>query len=164
MGVLNATLDLIESRVVQLLFANGRRVSAVLAAVLIAGVGQAVAEPRPLGINDLTESQQKILWQKVDRVAQYAVLLKACVEDIHFESRFVEAVRPCVESDTVRRVVAYYWGRAADQNKRIDPRICSDKNFVENKWTQKMKSTLDNLVELGHNLCVGYLATGLIRR
>jgi hypothetical protein len=140
------------------------RVPAVLIGVAVAGASIAAAEPRPLGINDLPESQQKILWDRVDRVARYALLLKVCVADSHFESRFVEAVKPCIDAGTVERVVNYYWQRAADLDKRIDRRICSDKNFIENKWPQKLRSALDNLIDIGHSLCVGYLSTGIVRR
>jgi hypothetical protein len=148
------------------MFTDWFRVLAFLAALAIAGAVGApcVAEPRLLGINDLPESFQKILWERVDRVAGYTVILKVCASDPDFERRFVEAVQPCIEPDTVRRVVDFYRQRTVALDKRLSRNFCSDKNFVQNNWGQKLKSTLDNLVENGHNLCVAYLKTGLIGR
>lgn len=119
------------------------------------------AEPRPISINDLPQDQQKIVWDRVDRFAEYAVILKDCVADSHFESRFVEAVRSCIEPNTVRRVVNYYDQRAATLDKRFKRSFCAEKRFSENNVAEKLRTTLDNLVEYGHNLCVAYLKTGI---
>jgi hypothetical protein len=148
------------------MFWNRRKSSALLAALAAAELlaGRSIAEPRLLGINDLSESEQKILWDRVDHVAGYVTILKACASDPDFEKRFVDAVQPCVETDTVRRVVGFYRQRASDLDKRLSRKYCADKNFVENHWAQKLKSTLDNLVDVGHNLCVAYLRTGVTGR
>jgi hypothetical protein len=148
------------------MFWNRRRSLAFLAALVTAGLaaGQSIAEPRLLGINDLSEGEQKILWDRVDHVAGYVTILKACAGDPDFEKRFVDAVQPCVEADTVRRVVGFYRQRATVLDKRLSRRYCADKDFVQNHWAQKLKSTLDNLVEVGHNLCLAYLRTGVIGR
>jgi hypothetical protein len=152
------------------LIVNARRSTlAILAGVVIVGlsVTRSAAEPRLLGINDLGQEQQKILWDRVDRFAAYAVVLRVCVADSHFEARFVEAVRPCVEPDTIRRVVDFYRQRVADLDKRVNQKFCSERKIVESDLAQKLKSTLDNLVTFGHNLCVTYIKTGqtgLIRR
>jgi hypothetical protein len=139
---------------------------AIPAAVSIASVSiePSPAEPRLLGIGDLSEDQQKLLWDRVDHVASYVVTLKVCAGEADFEKRFVEAVRPCIEPDTVTRVVGYYERKAVDLQKRASRSTCTGKEYVANNWTQKIKSTLDNLVYLGHSLCLGYLRTGVVTR
>ena len=119
-----------------------------------------LAEPRLISLDDLPPDQQKIVWERVDRFAEYAVILKDCVADSHFETRFVEAVKACVEPNTVRRVVGYYQQRAASLDRRFSRAFCSEKKFTQNNVAQKLKSTLDNLVDYGHNLCIAYLKTG----
>jgi hypothetical protein len=122
------------------------------------------ADPRLLGIGDLTEDQQKILWDRVDHVASYVVTLKVCAGEADFEKRFVDAVRPCIEPGTVTRVVGYYEQKTVDLEKRASRTTCTGKEYVAKNWTQKIKSTLDNLVYLGHSLCLGYLRTGVVVR
>jgi hypothetical protein len=168
LGLIKARLAKSESPM-RLIFKALRNSVAILASAAIVGVfaARSAAEPRLLGVNDLTQDQQKILWDRVDRFAAYAVVLKVCVADSHFETRFIEAVRPCVEPDTVRRVDDFYRQRVADLDKRVNRKFCSEKKIVESDLAQKLESTLDKLVDFGHNLCVTYLKTGqsgLIRR
>ena len=123
-------------------------------------IAPGLAEPRLISLDDLPQDQQKIVWERVDRFAEYAVILKDCVADSHFETRFVAAVKACVEPNTVRRVVGYYQQRAASLDRRFSRSFCSEKKFTQDNLAQKLKSTLDNLVDYGHNLCVAYLKTG----
>jgi hypothetical protein len=148
------------------MFGSQKKILAILTAVSVAGAfaKPTVAEPRLLGINDLSESEQKILWERVDHVAAYVTILKACASDPDFEKRFVDAVQPCVEGDTVRRVVGFYRERAAALDKRLKRNFCASKKYVEDNGTQKLKSILENLVTVGHNLCLAYLRTGVIGR
>ncbi len=139
---------------------NVRRVVAGALAFAAAAASPAAAEPRLISLNDLPNDQQKIVWASVDRVAEYAVILKDCVADSHFEARFVEAVKACIEPKTVQRVVDYYEQRAASLDRRFSRSFCSEKKFTQNNIAQKLKSTLDNLVDYGHNLCIAYLKTG----
>ena len=137
---------------------------APLALALIAGSpAGSSAEPRLISLNDLPGDQQHIVWERVDRFAEYAVILKDCVADSHFESRFVEAVKSCVDPATVQRVVSYYQQRSAALDRRFKRTFCADKRFTEDNLAQKLKSTLDNLVDYGHNLCLAYLKTGTLR-
>jgi hypothetical protein len=139
---------------------------AIGAVILIAGVltEPSAAEPRLLGIGDLSEDQQKFLWDRVDHVASYVVTLKVCAGEADFEKRFIDAVRPCIEADTVTRVVGYYERKAVDLEKRASRSTCTGKEYVAKNWTQKIRSTLDNLVYLGRSLCLGYLRTGVVTR
>jgi len=139
-----------------------RRKRIAFLAFVIAGAWAApgLAEPRLISLDDLPPDQQKVVWERVDRFAEYAVILKDCVADSHFETRFVEAVKACVEPNTVRRVVGYYQQRAASLDRRFSRTFCSEKKFTQNNVAQKLKSTLDNLVDYGHNLCIAYLKTG----
>ncbi|HLJ71692.1 MAG TPA: hypothetical protein VKU03_10260 [Roseiarcus sp.] len=141
-----------------------RRKRIAFLAFVIAGAwawaAPGLAEPRLISLDDLPPDQQKVVWERVDRFAEYAVILKDCVADSHFETRFVEAVKACVEPNTVRRVVGYYQQRAASLDRRFSRTFCSEKKFTQNNVAQKLKSTLDNLVDYGHNLCIAYLKTG----
>jgi hypothetical protein len=139
------------------------RVATVLALIGVS-VAPSAAEPRLLGINDLTPDQQKILWERVDRVANYASILKACVEDTHFESRFVEAVKSCIEPQTVTRVVDFYRSHLAAFDQKLNRKICADDRFTHGDLAKKMNGALDNLVTLGHGLCLAYLKTGILGR
>jgi hypothetical protein len=141
---------------------NARRemASLFIGALLLASTAAGRAEPRLISINDLPQDQQRIVWERADRFAEYAVILKDCVADSHFESRFVQAVRACIEPDTVRRVVNYYDQRAASLERRFKRSFCAEKRFTENNVAEKLRTTLDNLVDYGHNLCVAYLKTG----
>jgi hypothetical protein len=143
-----------------------RHFLAVLTAISITGVltDRSLAEPRLLGISDLTDDEQKILWDRVDHVASYVVTLKVCAGEADFEKHFVDAVRPCIEPGTVTRVVDYYERKTVDLEKRASRTTCTGKEYVAKNWTQKIKSTLDNLVYLGHALCLGYLRTGVVTR
>ena len=125
---------------------------------------RSLAEPRLISINDLPQDQQKIVWDRVDRFAEYAVILKDCVADSHFETRFVAAVKACIEPATVRRVVGYYELRAASLDRRFSRSFCSEKRFTENNVAEKLRTTLDNLVDYGHSLCLAYLKTGIMAR
>ena len=140
-----------------------REVTTLLIVAVLLGLSAAPgrAEPRLISINDLPQDQQKIVWDRADRFAEYAVILKDCVADSHFESRFVQAVRACIEPATVRRVVSYYEQRAASLDRRFKRSFCTEKRFTENNVAEKLRTTLDNLVEYGHNLCVAYLKTGV---
>ena len=143
-----------------------RHFLAVLTAISITGVltDRSLAEPRLLGISDLTDDEQKILWDRVDHVAGYVATLKVCAGEADFEKRFVDAVRPCIEPDTVTRVVGYYERKAGDLEKRASRATCTGKDYVEKNVTQKIRSALDNLVYLGHSLCLGYLRSGVLAR
>jgi hypothetical protein len=140
-----------------------RRKLTMFVAFVLLGLSTAPsrAEPPLISINDLPQDQQKIVWDRVDRFAEYAVILKDCVADSHFESRFVEAVRACVEPATVRRVVSYYEQHAAALDRRFRRSFCAEKRFSENNVAEKLRATLDDLVDYGHNLCVAYLKTGV---
>jgi hypothetical protein len=142
------------------------KVFAFFAVLALAGTldGSSSAEPRLISINDLPQDQQQIVWDRVGRFAEYAVILKDCAADSDFERRFVEAVKACVEPDTVRRVVGYYEERTASLDRRFKRSFCDKKKFTENNLAQKLRSTLDNLVDYGHNLCLAYLKTGLMGR
>jgi hypothetical protein len=135
-----------------------------VAAIGWACASYAFAEPRLISLNDLPQDQQKIVWDRVDRFAEYAVILKDCETDTHFETRFVEAVKDCIEPDTVRRVVDHYEQRATTLDRRFKRSFCTEKRFTDNNVAQKLRTTLDTLVTYGHNLCLAYLKTGMTRR
>ena len=137
------------------------RLATVLALIGVS-LRPSAPEPRLLGINDLTTDQQKILWERVDRVAQYASILKACVADSHFESRFVEAVKPCIEPQTVARVIDFYHSHLATYDRTLKHSFCADPRFKHGDLGEKLKGALDNLVNVGHGLCLAYLKTGVI--
>ena len=145
---------------------ESRKLRTLCAAALLLGLSTAPgrADPRLISINDLPQDQQKIVWDRADRFAEYAVILKECGADPHFEGRFVEAVRACVEPETVRRVVGYYEQRSASLDKRFKRSFCAEKKFSENNVAEKLRTTLDTLVEYGHNLCLAYLKTGIAGR
>jgi hypothetical protein len=142
------------------------KLSMFLAVLAVGGLFAtgSTAEPKLIGIDFLTADQQKTMWSLVDRYASYAVVLKDCAADSHFEDRFVEAARPCIEPNTITRVVDYYHQSAASFDKRFNRSFCSNKKFVENDVAQKIRTALDNLVTIGHNLCVSYLKTGVVAR
>ena len=141
---------------------QSRKLTMVFIVVLVSlSAAPGHAEPRLISINDLPRDQQKIVWDRADSYAEYAVILKNCGADSHFESRFVQAVRACIEPDTVRRVVDYYEQRAASLDRRFKRSFCTEKRFTENNIAEKLRTTLDHLVEYGHNLCVAYLKTGV---
>ena len=140
-----------------------RRNLTIFAAIALLGLSATPgrAEPPLISINDLPQDQQKIVWDRVDRFAEYAVILKDCVADSHFETRFVEAVKSCIEPATVRRVVSYYEQHAATLDRRFKRSFCTEKRFTENNVAEKLRTTLNNLVDYGHNLCMAYLKTGV---
>ena len=118
------------------------------------------AEPRKLGLDDLTEGQQKELWQRTDDDAGYAALLKLCHRDSFFERRFVEAVQGCVDPSTIAKVVAFYRTRYASVLAHANPHPCDDPVFARNGIADKLKASLDNQVAQAKTLCDGYSRTG----
>ena len=119
------------------------------------------AEQRKLGLDDLTEGQQKDLWQRIDDDAGYAALLKLCHRDPLFEGRFVEAVRSCVDPSTIAKVVAFYRSRYASVLAHANPHPCEDPIFAKRRIADKLATLLDNQVAQAKTLCDGYARTGI---
>lgn len=136
-------------------------VGSAAALLVLALVGPSLAEPRRLGLGDLTEAQQRALWQRVDDDAGYAALLTLCRRDTAFERRFVEAVRDCVDAGTLGQVASFYRSRYAATLTHANRRPCEDPGFVQRGLPDKLAAILDAEVSQARSLCEGYRRTGM---
>ena len=142
---------------------SGRTATLVtlLLVIAVATCGPAAqATPRKLGFDDLPGSLEKPFWDRVDRYAGFAALLKLCGRPVDFEHRFVAAVQACVEPQAIQKTVTTYRGRFAHVLSHAKPHPCEDPFFIQNSIPDKLTQTLDGVVSQAALYCQGYLLTG----
>ncbi len=130
---------------------------------LVLAQGTTYAEPRKLSLSDLTEAQEKQLWERTDRYAGYAALLKRCSINVDFERRIRAEAQPCIEAGTLDQVATYF-RRRYDYSSRIGTgNPCQDRYFIKNNLAEKLRLTLEDQIQAVKVLCTHYQRTGIFR-
>lgn len=88
------------------------------------------AEAPPLvhvkrGLESLSESQKKELWEYVELYALMEAYLNACNAPAHVERRVLAAVRSCVTTDAFKTVADAFRAKVTEHAKTINAETCT---------------------------------------
>ncbi|GEP00258.1 hypothetical protein [Methylobacterium haplocladii] len=128
----------------------------LFAFTLLSATAPAPAQQLNLGLDDLSESQRKQLWERVDRYAGYAAILHLCGIETKFDTRFVDTVRSCVDPKTVTKVTAFYRVIYNRTLKTANQKPCDDPYFAKNNLVEKLRLTLEDQISAAGKLCNTY--------
>ena len=116
-------------------------------------LAQDAAIPVKLGMDMLNQDQQRILWQRVEKFAEYESFANFCGRPSHVERRVIGAIQPCITPAAIQQVVSRFRKHLHAKNAAItaEKTVCEDARIK--KLIGQIHTAVDSLVRDVTKMC-----------
>jgi hypothetical protein len=106
-----------------------------------------------LGMEMLSKDQQQVLWQRVERYAEYESFASFCGRPSHIERRVIGAIQPCITPASIQQVMSRFRKHLHDKNAAItaEKSVCEDTRIKT--LIKQIHTAIDTLVNEVTNMC-----------